>query len=186
MVPRPGPPPPPLPLGTVRRIVDEDWERYRALRLRALRSDPLAFGSTWARESAFSESLWRERTHRAATSSEVASWLAESAGGDLVGTAGVFWEEPSYVVWGMWVDPGYRRGGSGGRLLDELLDWTSRAHPMAEVRLSVNPTQTAAVRLYLDRGFRRTGKVEPLAHTPGAVAEEMARRPGSARTPASP
>lgn len=186
MVPTPGPPPPSPPVGTVRRIVDGDWERCRALRLRALRSDPLAFGSTWARESTFSESLWRERTHRAATSSEVASWLAESAGGDLVGAAGVLWKGSSWVVVGMWVDPGYRRGGIGGRLLDELLDWTSLAHPMAGVRLSVNPTQVAAVRLYLGRGFRRTGKVEPLAHTPGAVVEEMARRPGSARSPVPP
>ena len=184
MVPRSGPPPPSLPVVTVRRIVDADWDRYRTLRLRALRSDPLAFGSTWARESTFTESLWRERTHRAASSSEAASWLAENAGGDLVGTAGVFWEEPSYVVWGMWVDPDYRGTGVGGRLLDEVLRWTSLDHPTAEVRLSVNPTQVAAVRLYLDRGFRRTGKVEPLAHTPGAVAEEMSRRPASARTPA--
>ncbi len=186
MVPCPGPTPAPLPTATVRRIVDQDRDRYRTLRLQALRSDPLAFGSTWSRESTYSELLWTERTHHAATSTEAATWLAEIPGGDLVGMAGVFWEKSSYVVWGMWVDPRHRGTGIGGRLLDEVLRWTELARPGAVVRLSVNPTQEAAVRLYLDRGFRRTGKVESLAHTPGAVAEEMARRPGSARTPVPP
>lgn len=186
MVPPPGPTSPPLPTATVRRIVDQDRDRYRALRLRALRSDPMAFGSTWSRESAYSESLWTERTHQAATSSDVATWLAEIPRGDLVGMTGVFWETSSYVVWGMWVDPRYRGTGIGGRLLDEALRWTALARPKAVVRLSVNPTQEAAVRLYLKRGFRRTGTVEPLAHAPGTIIEEMARPPDSGRTPVLP
>jgi len=167
---------------TIRRITDSDRDGYRALRLQALKIDPMAFGSTWSRESEYDEALWTERTHQAATSFEVSSWLAESHDGELVGMAGVFWEKGSFVVWGMWVDPRSRGTGIGGRLLDELLRWTATAHPEAAVRLSVNPTQSAAVNLYLARGFRPTGGVEPLGHTPGAVVEDMARPPGGSRT----
>ena len=114
--------------------------------------------------------------------SEVSSWLAESPDGELVGMAGVFWENGSFVVWGMWVDPRWRGTGIGGRLFDELPRWTAVPHPDAVVRLSVNPTQSAAVHLYLSRGFRHTGKVEPLGHVPGAITEEMVRPPGVSRT----
>jgi ribosomal protein S18 acetylase RimI-like enzyme len=157
---------------TIRRIVDRYRDGYRALRLRALNTDPMAFGSTWLRESQYDEALWTKRTHEAATSSEEASWLAETLDGELVGMAGVFWGKKAFEVWGVCVDPRYRGTGIGGRLLDELLRWTAMVHPEVTVRLSVNPTQTAAVNLYRARGFRPTGQEEPLGHTPGAVVAE--------------
>ncbi|MGA8663916.1 MAG: GNAT family N-acetyltransferase [Thermoplasmata archaeon] len=169
---------------TIRRISDRDRDGYRALRLRALKADPLAFGSTWSRESAYEEVRWTEWTHRGATSSEAATWLAESAESELVGMAGIFWEKGSFAVWGMWVDPRRRGTGIGTRLLQEVLRWAATARPEASVRLSVNPTQSAAVRLYRTCGFRSTGKSDPLGHTPGAFVEEMVRPSQGSRTSA--
>ena len=124
------------------------------------------------------------RTHRGATSSEAATWLAESAESELVGMAGIFWEKGSFAVWGMWVDPRRRGTGIGTRLLQEVLRWAATARPEASVRLSVNPTQSAAVRLYRTCGFRSTGKSDPLGHTPGAFVEEMVRPSQGSRTSA--
>ena len=46
----------------VRRVRPDEGLRLRALRLRALADAPWAFGSTFAREQAFAESVWHERT----------------------------------------------------------------------------------------------------------------------------
>ena len=44
------------------RLVGEDaWQRWRVIRLRALRESPAAFGSTYAREAGFTETDWRAR-----------------------------------------------------------------------------------------------------------------------------
>jgi ribosomal protein S18 acetylase RimI-like enzyme len=157
----------------IRRLVESDLRSYRELRLAALSADPLAFGSTFDRESGYDEPKWADRVTRGASSTGESIWVAEERVGRLVGMIGAFTKEGAFQVFGMWVDPEYRGGGIGGRLLDRLLAWTSTMDRSAEVLLSVNPSQVAAVRLYLAHGFLPTGVVEPLGHTPGAVLHEM-------------
>jgi ribosomal protein S18 acetylase RimI-like enzyme len=163
------------PATTVRRATAAEWSALRDLRLRALRTDPTAFGSTLAREQEYDERLWRDRAERGATSRATSTWVAEGPSGELVGMATVSEVEGTVNVFAMWVDPGMRGVGVGGALLDAGLAWAGSAFPRRPVRLEVNPKQTAAVRLYESRGFRRTGRTEPLGHTPGEVVREMIR-----------
>ena len=46
---------------TISRIEPDEWKEARALRLRALAQDPMAFGSTHAREEAFDPTEWERR-----------------------------------------------------------------------------------------------------------------------------
>ena len=161
----------------IRRIRDRDLPRFRALRLRSLAHDPMAFGSTHARELAFPADVWTQRVHRAAVASDQSIWLAETPNRQLAGMVGMFPHEGSLHVFGMWVDPRFRGHGVGGRLLDRLLRWAGEARPRATLRLSVNPAQTAAVQLYRARGFAETGVTEPLPHTPTVRMVELARVP---------
>jgi len=161
----------------VRRLLESDKQAFRGLRLRALTTDPMAFGSTTHRESQYDDARWTDWVRRGATSPNEATWVAEANDGSLVGMIGVFSRERTFQVWGMWVEPAHRRLGLGGRLLDALLAWVGAVLPSAEVRLSVAPSQGSAVQLYRSRGFVATGIVEPVEHTPGAVTQEMRLRP---------
>lgn len=142
----------------------------------------MAFGETLEQISAKDDSYWSLWAHLASTADGAATFVATEADGTLVGLVGS--RQIAGFVWlgAMWVEPRYRRQGIGGRLLDAILAWAGAQHPTSEVRLSVVPSQEAAVRLYRGRGFVFTGKISPLPHTPGAVYHEMARPPRSANT----
>ena len=65
---------------TVRRVQAEEWERLRAIRLRALADAPMAFGSTLSREAAFPEHVWQERAEGGASGADRATFIAERDG----------------------------------------------------------------------------------------------------------
>lgn len=166
--------PPPL----VRRVVPSEWKALRELRLRSLRVDPQAFGATLAEEERLEEARWIERAHRGATSPVSAQWVADDATDGLVGSSVLAEVDGQVHVFAMWVDPRFRGTGLGGRLLDAALAWGGHAFPGRTYQLEVNPRQTAAVRLYESRGFRRTGGQRTLGPTDGEWRIEMVR-PGA-------
>lgn len=157
----------------VRRLWPEEWPAFRDLRLDALRSDPLAFGSTVSRESSYDEPKWRDWCRRGAAGENEATFVASPTDGRLLGMVGSFSAAGTAHVWGMWVRPDSRRRGLARQLMDELLEWIRRNAPHAPVVLEVNPELEAAVRLYLALGFRFTGEERPLGHDPPAVVRTM-------------
>lgn len=169
----------------VRRVRADDWEALKALRLRALRTDPQAFGGTLAEEEALPASRWSERARQAATSPVSGQWIAEDAAGGLVGSCVLTELEGRVHVFAMWVDPSVRGRGVGGRLLDAALAWGDHALPGREVQLEVNPRQTTAVQLYEARGFHRTGGRRSLGHMEGEWRIEMVRPPDRRPRPPS-
>ncbi len=162
---------------TVRRLRAEEWRALRTLRLRALRSDPLAFGSTLATEEAFPDELWQSRTLRGAEAPDQATLVAVAPTGELVGMAVLTLTDSGGNLYGMWVEPAWRGRGLGGKLLDAALAWAARRHAAPTVRLEVNPRQAAAVHLYRSRGFESSDRSRPLEHTAGELVREMVRAP---------
>jgi ribosomal protein S18 acetylase RimI-like enzyme len=159
----------------IRRLRTEEWQPYRELRLAALTCDPLAFGSTAARESGYAEDRWREWVRRGSAGEKEATFVASTATGELVGMAGAFSEDARFHIWGMWVRPPRRGEGIGHGLLDAVLRWIDTNFPQAAVVLDVNPTQRAAVRLYVASGFRFNGVETPLGHDAPATVKQMLR-----------
>ena len=161
----------------VRRAVTAEWQALREFRLRALKSDPLAFGSTLAEEATYDEARWRKRATDGSASSTTSQWVAEDNSGRLVGSIVVAEVDGKVYLFAMWVEPKFRGRGIGAQLLDTGLLWAGSAFPGRDVHLDVNPRQAAAVRLYESRGFRRSADDRPLGHTPGETRYEMRFRP---------
>lgn len=159
----------------IRQASEGEWEVVRDLRLRALREDFEAYGSTFERESLRTEEEWRARLSDPARATFVAD-----GDGRLAGTAvAAPWDEPDgpLGLFGMWVDPAFRGRGIGAQLVERVLAY-ARERGETLVQLEVAEPQAAARRLYARCGFIDTGerlKVrESDEHATGIV---MSRRP---------
>ena len=140
-----------------------DAAEFQALRLRALREDPDAFGSTYAEEVATPIATIAARLEEGAaqsTSFILGAW--SDPGNELVGLSACFRlaalkERHRATVGGMFVTREMRGRGIGMRLLDVTIA-RARAWPgLEQLTLSVVPSQRAARALYLSRGFRPFG-----------------------------
>lgn len=166
----------------IRQIGEGEWRRYRDLRLKALEVDPLAFGSTLGRERRFTAARWKSLLYRRSDPLGSATWAAVSSDGRFVGTVVVAEVEGTLHLFAMWVDPGYRRKGIGGRLVDAALAWVRSTRPGRTVILEVNPRQVSAIRLYESKGFLSSGRSAPLGHTAGERVVEMTLPPSDGST----
>ncbi len=150
----------------LRPVAEDDWEVWRDLRHRVLATDPDAFGSTLARERAFTEGDWRRRVGR---DQAIVAWLA----GRPVGMGACVREDTgSWSVVAMWVDPAVRGHGIGRRVLERLLEVVP---PDVEVQLWVADGNPAR-RLYAKAGFVGTGETAPLRAGSSVTKSRMALR----------
>ncbi len=149
------------------RLTPEDWECHRDLRLRALATDPQAFGATYADNAAYDQATWRARL------AAVTYWQARADGMPL-GMVGL-WDPAGEVGAGedlpdgaqavpfliaMFVLPATRHRGVARALLDAVVvEARSRGH--RHLMLDVAAGNDAAVALYEGAGFRIADEREP-------------------------
>jgi GNAT superfamily N-acetyltransferase len=159
----------------VRRIASADAVLLREVRLRALATDPRAFGSTYALEAPRSPSAWETWAREHASGADKATFLALRDGTvDAVGLAmGERMDESRrFGLFSMWVDCGERRRGTGRELVESVAAWVIAS---GGTHLTLWVTQPGA-RLFYERcGFVDDGRREPLAHSPDVIKIWMTR-----------
>src|SRR5260370_39852917 len=111
---------------TVRSVREGEALQLRALRLRALADSPDAFEITLEQEEQAPAEHWIEWARRGASGEMSCTFVAEEDE-SLCGMAGGFLKHEGTClvanVFGVWVDPGKRRGGDGARLVEGVLRW---------------------------------------------------------------
>ena len=132
----------------------DDWERARAVRLRALEDAPDAFFATVEQARAKSAEAWREQL----ASTAAATFLAVIAGRDVGMAVGApHHDDPGDAgLYGVWVAPETRGHGVGVALLVAVTSW-ARERGYTRIRLDVGDHNAAASRLYESFGFSPTG-----------------------------
>lgn len=139
----------------IRALTADDVEIYRPVRLRALRTDPDAFGSNADREAAFDDETWRARL--SGFDGRPGCVLIESADDDpqrvrgMIGVARPS-DRDDAMIWGMWVSPEDRRSGAASRLVDAAVGWATERRS-STVTLWVRRTNIGAITLYERHGF---------------------------------
>jgi ribosomal protein S18 acetylase RimI-like enzyme len=156
----------------VRRVRPDEWQALRDLRLRALATDPDAFGDSRAAASARSDADWQRY---ADPPDGVAFVAATSEGFAGMAKGGTVDSRPGVAgVYGMWVAPEARRSGVGAALLDAVEAW-ARDAGYESIGLGVNTVNEPAIRLYAARGYADTGDRHRLRDDTDLVIQIMAR-----------
>ena len=149
---------------TIREVRPDEWQAWRALRLRALADTPDAFGETLERARTYDEATLRQLTAPRADSTRL---LAERDGVPVgMCVLVIAADQRAANLYAMWVAPEARGTGVGRALVEAALVW-ARGRAALEVTLHV--TQDPARRLYERCGFVDTGRREPLR--PGSAVE---------------
>ncbi len=143
----------------LRRLQPDDAPLLKSVRLRALQDAPRAFGSTYAREAAFSDDEWSQRTRKWSDAERASAVLALDRG-EACGIAGGFVDETdasrAHLV-SMWVAPSLRRQGVGRRLVEMIEAW-ARQRAASQLVLMVTEGNDTALRFYRRLGFSMTDK----------------------------
>ena len=143
----------------IRRLLPQDAEAYRELRLRALREHPEAFTSSFEEDSQLPLASSQQRL----TSAHQRFWGAYD-GVRLCGLIGLevgtrTKDRHKATVVGMYVAPECTGRGMGRALLDTLIA-DARTSGLQLLVLTVTEGNSAAQRLYEQTGFRSFG-IEP-------------------------
>ena len=161
---------------TLHAISAGDKDLYRETRLRALQDTPSAFGSTYAREVAFTDSEWQQRTANLASGRAI-GYLALD-GNIACGIVAAFPapDDPDNIgIVSMWVAPTHRRLGVGTLLINGIKEWAASRNAR-ELRLMVTSNNQSAMDFYLRIGFTPTGHTEPYPNDPALFEHEMLLR----------
>lgn len=158
---------------SLQRLAADDWQAYREVRLAALADSPRLFGSDLAREQAFDEPAWRQRTP---------GMTVALYNGEVVGVTGWYWtDEPRVAdLVAMWVAPAGRGRGVGVALVRDVVDQvvTERG---AVLELGVLVDNGVATALYEREGFVDIGRevgirsgdlLRRMRYVPGGTGEQ--------------
>ena len=163
----------------IRRLVPDDWELSRRVRLAALAEAPYAFMSTLEHERGFDDQVWRRRLG-SATAATFLAWHDGEPAGTATGKA----EDPddefavpgAWQLVGMWVDPRARGQGVAGALIEAVAGHASAAGAPTLV-LWVTEVNDRARAFYQRLGFARTGARQPVRPSePDHWEEQMIRQ----------
>ena len=140
----------------VKTLPPERWREARELRLHALKTDPIAFGSSYEEEENLAEAEWQRRMKNA---------LFALSDGKPVGTITYLFSDRvkgKHIarIFGVYVDPNYRGQGLGRKLLENALELIQENKGVVKVQLMVNQEQGVAVTLYKGMGFDVVGQMK--------------------------
>ncbi len=141
----------------IERLTANEGERLRAIRLRALRDTPDAFGTTLEEAAARPPESWVNQLK------ELATFVATASGCDVGLVRGMLhdqFRDAGYLI-SMWVAPEARRQGIGSALVDAVVDW-ARTQGLACLLLDVAAMNVPAIALYTRKGFVPNGEVGTL------------------------
>lgn len=150
---------------TIRKAQKREIRELSRLRLEALQNEPEAFARDYQTDSSNSLADWEKWLHQ--RSNETTGIIFVAVVDDqLAGMMGIARghttkTQHNGMIWGVYVRPGYRRQGIGGRLIEACIQW-AQDRGVEVVKLGVTNTNIAAIRFYAESGFQVYG-MEPKA-----------------------
>jgi len=139
------------------RLSTEHVLRLKNLRLRSLKEDPDAFGTTWEKAKTYSHDDWIGQL------TNLTTFFAVVDNCDVGMVRGVIDKDNhghAHLI-SMWVAPEARKMGIAKKLIEELMSW-ARGNGLSQLLLEVAENNSPAIALYKKLGFVFTGQQRAL------------------------
>lgn len=141
----------------IKKLLPEDAEEYRGLRLRALKEHPEAFAASYEETLNHPLELFRQRFR-----DENAHTFGAFIDGKLAGMVTLVREEKPKLrhranIFAMYVSPEYRQAGTGKQLVAEAINKAKELGDVTHLYLSVTSSNLPAKKLYDSLGFKTYG-----------------------------
>lgn len=159
---------------SIRQLTEDDWRVFSQVRLRALKSDPLVFGSNYETESQFSEADWRNRLRQSDNSAVFMLFAADAAPIGITGVS-VFRDDPTArtaLLWGSWLEPDFRGRGLSKMMYQARIDWARRHPSINRIIVSHRASNVASKYANQKHGFTFTRTHEKV-WADGATEDEV-------------
>jgi GNAT superfamily N-acetyltransferase len=156
----------------VEELSEDNWTRYRDLRIAALENDGEAFGGNLEAERLFTEIQWREKARQyigvaaLLDGRDIGVMTVENLAGDFGATC---W------VGSCWVNPEFRKLGALRALFD-YVDQNALERDWAIQGLGVWVDNFDAIKAYEKLGFIQMGEKQPSTRKPGLFYQRMIRK----------
>jgi ribosomal protein S18 acetylase RimI-like enzyme len=153
----------------VKKLHEDRWNEYRDFRLEALQREPIAFGSSYDEEVSIPEEVWRKRIGNA---------LFALSKGRLIGIIVCVQSDrikTKHVanIFSFYVIEKYRGQGLGKKLIDRALTEVQKSRDVVKIKLTVNPEQKVALKLYRKFGFKIAGRCKKELYVEGRFYDEL-------------
>jgi ribosomal protein S18 acetylase RimI-like enzyme len=136
-------------MARIEQLRPGEGDRWRCIRLKALREAPYAFGTTYAEATQWSVARWEAQVV------EFATFVAVRDERDIgVARGAAHHRSDALELVSLWVDPMARRRGIAAQLIDKVATWATAAGATVLV-LDVVADNPAAIALYDRAGFLR-------------------------------
>lgn len=168
---------------SIRQLTENDWREFSRVRLKALQTDPLVFGSSYEKESQFAEDDWRSRLRQSDDSAVFMLFTGETPIG-ITGVS-VFSDDPTgetAILWGSWLEADFRGKGLSELMYKARLDWAKRHPGVKRVIVSHRASNLASKYANQKHGFtftRTHEKVWADGATEAEVCYELYIKPQS-------
>ncbi len=140
------------------KLPTERWPEYKALRLEALKNEPISYANSHEESLEHPDEKWQKLLEEGNT------WFAE-VDGKLVGMASVDRSSKLKVkhhasIVAVYVSPDFRGKGLARKLLETILKSLEEDPEIVKVDLDVTTTLEPAIHLYESLGFKIVGTYE--------------------------
>jgi RimJ/RimL family protein N-acetyltransferase len=156
----------------IRQLTENDWREFSQIRLKALQTDPLVFGSNYEKESQMTEAEWRSRL-QAKDNAIFLIYENETP----IGMTGVSVDrndptKKTALFWGSWLAPNFRGKGLSELVYQARIKWAKEQPTVEKIIVSHRASNLASKRANQKHGFVLTHKNEKV-WTDGATEDEI-------------
>lgn len=138
----------------VKRLNKSDWEKYRDIRLEALKDEPDAFGSSYDEYKDKSDSYWKDKMSLSSEKNGKSFLCAVLDDNNFVSIGGAYQDENNeWNVIAIYTKKEFRGSGAGALLFNKILE-ESKNRGIKKVFLRVNTKREPAISLYKKFGFK--------------------------------